>query len=41
MRAQGAEVDIGTGGDGFHVPARADESLGCIKFPLAVYFRTL
>ena len=43
MRAQGAEmVEIGTGGDDFHAPARAFyESLGCIKLPVAVYFRTL
>jgi len=43
MRTEGAEfVEIGTGGDDFHAPARAFyESLGCIKLPLAVYFRTL
>ena len=39
----GAEmVEIGTGGDDFHAPARAlYESLGCIKLPVAVYFREL
>ncbi|GGJ56598.1 GNAT family N-acetyltransferase [Streptomyces brasiliensis] len=43
MRAQGAVyVEIGTGGDEFHVQARAlYESLGCIKLPAAVYFREL
>jgi ribosomal protein S18 acetylase RimI-like enzyme len=43
MRSQGAEVvEIGTGGDDFHAPARAlYESLGCVQLPVAVYFRTL
>jgi ribosomal protein S18 acetylase RimI-like enzyme len=43
MRAGGAEyVEIGTGGDDFHAPARAFyESLGCVKVPVAVYFREL
>ncbi|MFI5697883.1 GNAT family N-acetyltransferase [Kribbella sp. NPDC051586] len=43
MRAEGAEyVEIGTGGDDFHAPARAFyESLGCVKLPVAVYFREL
>jgi ribosomal protein S18 acetylase RimI-like enzyme len=43
MRQQGAEVvEIGTGGDDFHAPARAlYESLGCIQLPVAVYYRKL
>ncbi|GAA3514440.1 hypothetical protein GCM10022220_62510 [Actinocatenispora rupis] len=43
MRTHGARyVEIGTGGDEFHARARAlYESLGCIKLPLAVYFREL
>lgn len=43
MRGHGAEVvQIGTGGDDFHAPARAlYESLGCMKLPVAVYYRTL
>ncbi|MGZ0152549.1 GNAT family N-acetyltransferase [Kribbella sp. WER1] len=43
MRAAGAlYVEIGTGGDDFHAPARAFyERLGCIKLPVAVYFREL
>ena len=43
MREHGAEmVEIGTGGDNFHAPARAlYESLGCVKLPVAVYFREL
>lgn len=43
MRALGAEmVVIGTGGDQFHAPARAlYESLGCVQFPSAAYFRQL
>ncbi|MFB7708840.1 GNAT family N-acetyltransferase [Streptomyces sp. NPDC056105] len=43
MRALGAEVvEIGTGGDQFHAPARAlYEALGCTPHPLAVYFRQL
>ncbi|NIK58005.1 GNAT family N-acetyltransferase [Kribbella shirazensis] len=43
MRAEGAQyVEIGTGGDAFHAPARAFyESLGCVQLPVAVYFREL
>ena len=43
MRADGAEmVEIGTGGDAFHAPARAlYESLGCTMFPVAHYYRRL
>jgi ribosomal protein S18 acetylase RimI-like enzyme len=43
MRALGAEVvQIGTGGDPFHAPARAlYESLGCTMLPVAVYYRRL
>jgi ribosomal protein S18 acetylase RimI-like enzyme len=43
MRQCGAEVvEIGTGGDDFHAPARAlYESLGCIQLPVAVYYRKL
>ncbi|WP_350274625.1 GNAT family N-acetyltransferase [Kribbella sp. HUAS MG21] len=43
MRSEGAQyVEIGTGGDGFHAPARAFyESLGCIQLPVAVYYREL
>ncbi|MBQ1020807.1 GNAT family N-acetyltransferase [Micromonospora sp. D93] len=43
MRDLGAEVvTIGTGGDGFHVPARAlYEALGCTPLPVAVYYREL
>ncbi|WP_328321288.1 GNAT family N-acetyltransferase [Kribbella sp. NBC_00382] len=43
MRAAGVEVvEIGTGGDEFHAPARAFyESLGLIKVPVAVYFGVL
>ncbi|MFC4503589.1 MULTISPECIES: GNAT family N-acetyltransferase [Streptomyces] len=43
MRALGAEVvEIGTGGDQFHAPARAlYEALGCTALPLTVYFRQL
>ncbi|TDD28838.1 GNAT family N-acetyltransferase [Kribbella turkmenica] len=43
MRQQGAEVvEIGTGGDDFHAPARAlYESLGCVELPVAVYYREL
>lgn len=43
MRQHGAEVvEIGTGGDDFHAPARAlYESLGCVQLPVAVYYRTL
>ncbi|MBT3152789.1 GNAT family N-acetyltransferase [Streptomyces sp. CHD11] len=43
MRALGAEVvEIGTGGDPFHAPARAlYERLGCTPLPVAVYYRRL
>jgi ribosomal protein S18 acetylase RimI-like enzyme len=43
MRALGAAVvEIGTGGDAFHAPARAlYDSLGCTPHPLTVYFRRL
>ncbi|GIH23326.1 hypothetical protein Aph01nite_16360 [Acrocarpospora phusangensis] len=43
MRALGAEVvEIGTGADPFHAPARAlYESLGCIQLPIAVYYQQL
>jgi ribosomal protein S18 acetylase RimI-like enzyme len=43
MRQQNAEVvEIGTGGDDFHAPARAlYERLGCIQLPVAVYYRKL
>ncbi|HET6710784.1 GNAT family N-acetyltransferase [Amycolatopsis sp.] len=43
MKAQGAEVvEIGTGGDPFHAPARAlYERLGCTALPLTVYYREL
>ncbi|MGW1190486.1 GNAT family N-acetyltransferase [Streptomyces sp. NPDC002559] len=43
MRTLGAEVvEIGTGGDLFHAPARAlYERLGCTPFPAAVYYRRL
>ncbi|MFJ8754689.1 GNAT family N-acetyltransferase [Streptomyces sp. NPDC102441] len=43
MRKLGAEVvEIGTGGDPFHAPARAlYESLGCVQIPVSVYFRQL
>ncbi|WP_327670732.1 MULTISPECIES: GNAT family N-acetyltransferase [unclassified Streptomyces] len=43
MRLRGAEiVEIGTGGDPFHAPARAlYEQLGCTQNPVAVYFRQL
>ncbi|MFE5738238.1 GNAT family N-acetyltransferase [Streptomyces celluloflavus] len=43
MRQLGAEmVEIGTGGDAFHAPARAlYESLGCVQLPVSVYFREL
>lgn len=35
-------VEIGTGGDAFHAPARGlYESLGCVKLPTAVYYRRL
>jgi ribosomal protein S18 acetylase RimI-like enzyme len=43
MRREGATmVEIGTGGDSFHAPARAlYEALGCTKLPAAIYFREL
>ena len=43
MRALGAEmVEIRTGADDFHTPARAlYESLGCIQYPTAAYYREL
>ncbi|MGH3875855.1 MAG: GNAT family N-acetyltransferase [Actinophytocola sp.] len=43
MRDLGAEVvEIGTGGDPFHAPARAlYEGLGCVQLPVAVYYRQL
>lgn len=35
-------VEIGTGGDPFHAPARKlYESLGCAQIPVAVYFKEL
>ncbi|WP_406727369.1 GNAT family N-acetyltransferase [Streptomyces sp. GD-15H] len=43
MRSLGAEVvEIGTGGDPFHAPARAlYEKLGCTPLPVTVYYRQL
>lgn len=43
MRELGAQVvTIGTGGDGFHAPARAlYDALGCTALPLVVYHREL
>ncbi|MGW6024776.1 GNAT family N-acetyltransferase [Streptomyces sp. NPDC055214] len=43
LRGLGAKmVEIGTGGDAFHAPARGlYESLGCVKLPTAVYYRQL
>jgi ribosomal protein S18 acetylase RimI-like enzyme len=43
MRARGAEVvEIGTGGDPFHAPARAlYERLGCVGVPVTFYYRQL
>lgn len=43
MRRSGARiVEISTGGDGFHAPARAlYEELGCTAIPVAVYFKEL
>ncbi|MFD5494576.1 GNAT family N-acetyltransferase [Streptomyces sp. NPDC127091] len=43
MRSLGAEVvEIGTGGDPFHAPARAlYEKLGCTPLPVTVYYREL
>ncbi|MEV0385586.1 GNAT family N-acetyltransferase [Nonomuraea sp. NPDC050643] len=43
MRSRGADVvEIGTGGDPFHAPARAlYERLGCVPLPVTVYYRQL
>jgi ribosomal protein S18 acetylase RimI-like enzyme len=43
MRALGAEVvEIGTGADPFHAPARSlYERLGCTQLPIAVYYKQL
>ncbi|WP_308016530.1 GNAT family N-acetyltransferase [Jidongwangia harbinensis] len=43
LRAHGADVvEIGTGGDPFHAPARAlYERLGCVQLPIAVYYKQL
>lgn len=43
LRDAGAEVvEIGTGGDAFHAPARAlYERLGCTPVPVTVYYRRL
>ncbi len=43
MTARNVEVvEIGTGGDPFHAPARAlYKSLGCTLIPTAVYFKQL
>ena len=43
LRAGGADVvEIGTGGDAFHAPARAlYERLGCTLLPVAVYYKQL
>ncbi len=43
MRDHGAEVvEIGTGGDAFHTPARAlYSSLGCTELPTTVFFKQL
>jgi len=43
MRRDGARiVEISTGGDDFHAPARAlYEELGCTPIPVAVYFKEL
>lgn len=43
MRELGADVvQIGTGGDPFHAPARAlYEELGCTPIPVTVYYRRL
>lgn len=43
MKGLGARiVEIGTGGDPFHAPARRlYESLGCAQIPVAVYFKEL
>ena len=41
MKARGARmVEIGSGGDGFHAPARVlAERLGCTPYPVTVYFK--
>ncbi len=43
MRMLGAEVvEIGTGGDSFHAPARAlYERLGFVPLPVVAYYRQL
>ncbi|WP_405961120.1 GNAT family N-acetyltransferase [Streptomyces sp. NBC_00024] len=43
LRGRGTRlVEIGTGGDAFHAPARAlYESLGCVPFPAVHYYRQL
>jgi ribosomal protein S18 acetylase RimI-like enzyme len=43
MRQSGARiVEVSTGGDGFHAPARSlYEELGCTSIPVAVYFKEL
>jgi ribosomal protein S18 acetylase RimI-like enzyme len=43
MKNRGARiVEISTGGDPFHAPARAlYESLGCTQIPVAAFFREL
>ncbi|MEW9547714.1 GNAT family N-acetyltransferase [Nonomuraea sp. NPDC050783] len=43
LREHGAEVvEIGTGGDPFHAPARAlYDRLGCVALPVVVYYRRL
>lgn len=43
LKARGADVvEIGTGGDEFHAPARAlYESLGCTPFPAVRYYKEI
>jgi len=43
LKTRGAEVvEIGTGGDRFHAPARAlYESLGCTPFPATRYYKEI
>lgn len=43
MRRLGTDVvEIGTGGDPFHAPARAlYEKLGCTPLPVTIYYRQL
>ncbi|MFC0626252.1 GNAT family N-acetyltransferase [Kribbella deserti] len=43
LKDRGVEVvEIGTGGDGFHAPARAlYESLGCTAFPAVRYYKEI